>query len=1199
MAEGAVKNEKVEETSGKKQRNQSNNAKSSTLKSAIPKLEGYASSGENVPLDEQTAIKNGLKNSGIITNQQLLDNMFVNGKFNNAVYKTVYGDSFTGVKFTEQLRVQQASIPKEEVIPEEDVTMEAKENEEGGNIATGTVTQRDILNAATHNQQSGTVGNLKYSDLWWIKKNEDGSVSLIKTTQDSYGKKLESDGWERVNSEHVSYLPLDKKAELMTGVNNQYLSEVLKDKNVPPTIKQIVVNEDGSPEIDRDTGQPKTIEIDNPALGLTTGTKGMTNFVNDCVSSSYEVPNVDSVPSGAYYIEKDGKIYVIKEQSLGSDSHRKMLKEAAENEKITVFKQKPKKDLTNEEEQKKDLQPADDQDKPAETLTYDKSDGGNLTIANHKIEYIRANGSTKIKYPITTKYVDIMGLPPLYIGDSRLGSDKIIPFYTNYLDATPSKEAEYYYYEQVKGSFPILKIHPIDIEILKEGVRTKSGNTKLRDKTQDQKNYRGHVLSEVEYKFAVQTSSTIQYSHTNQFGESGVEGSLKKITNAFNTMSQVQNLANAVGGINSELINQISSAAQGIGSRLKGEAKKWQDAAAKSTLAQEHPEIAGVFNSLFNAGMDIMSGGRIDIPDVWIDSNTSNSHTFNIQLRTLSPDPRSDQYFSDILLPMYVLLTLALPTEGQTFMYNTPTYITASLDDSFWEVKFGAITSLNWTIDTNYINFKKVPTHIDVQVTIQDMYKLMPQGVFDIDNTSHTNGHNSDMMTKDDYINNFVNNFPVSKEGQSGRDKIKVPNEAYYLTEFSGLAGYQEALAKKKQEEQASDDNDKRESSGNAKGGNKSPVSKAGEKALTVSGDKLGTDSKLPEGVERAVALDKKTNSFATSVGNVITGITTGIKNITAGVNKAIPTVKEIISKGKTVLNTVNNLKASIKCTGKTTNLEGILNGSFTSSISTAFDNLGNAGDALSSLTNGALTNSKTGKSILSDISNVAKKSLTLDLPSTVSEDGKSCNFIDQIKSGISTVRAVGKTASTLMGAVSSTKGIINASNGLDPLSRIQGYANAVSALADGADYADRLWQASKQSAVDHKCYTAGQITSNAKLQDKLKANADAVAEDAVEVTKKIVNTGTLDYLTRQPWFKSGVRLKTGATGDKFSDYEFRDPDNASLLSDQFDAGWNIIKDGTATLFDVSGDVAKDATLSGIANASGLQSTIVVGSNDS
>lgn len=1156
------------------------------------------SNGQNVSKSDREEIKAKLKGTGLLTETEYLDKLFdENGNFNNNIYDDGSGD--VGITADTILMYQYDEYKKraasDTILPTTDWSSFLA----GDQILTNP-TPRDIANAAKYNADNKTGDEI---GKWQLVSDPTtgNKVLVLPKTEDEWDKVYANQG--KVNIATVTSASANIQHDNDSGyvradTSDKYVEELAASKGIPKTIS--VEEEYTDPE----SGKSGTIQVSrtNPEYARLNDP----TFIESCFRSSALVDSYDKIPEGSYYINDNNNYRLIKDGQL-TESQKSKLIEAANDPKITTFGYKPKStpDPTNlSGQQNEQLKPELKKPEgvaPEIVPKYDTSDGGDLIIANHRVAYVRANGTTKIKYPITDQYVDIMGLPP--IGVTRLTQapgDKIIPLYaTAPADADSyTNDANYYrYYDQLKASFPVLKIHPIDVEILKEGVRTKEGEKLRGDATSDQKNYRGHVISEVEYRFAVQTSSAIQYTHTNQFGESGVENSLKKIANTFSAMSQAQNLLNAVGGVNSDLFKKFAAATSSLGSKLKNEVGDWQKAAMNSDIAQQHPEIMGMFNGLFNAGMDIMSGGRIDIPDVWLDSSTSNSHTFNIELRTLSADPRSDQYFADILLPLYVLLTLALPTEGQTFIYNTPTYITASLDDSFWEVKFGAVTSLNWSVDTTYINFKKVPTHITVQLTIQDMYKLMPQGVFDMGNEAHTAGHNSDMMTKDDYINNFVRNFPSNDDGSPGLDKLAPPNQAYYLTEYSALAGYQKALDRYNAKEKDKRDKAMQDASLNANGWHyPSLMNKLW--TLNINGDQLGTDSPLPDGVDKSARLDKGTNSFATAIGNVITGVTKGIKNITAGVNSAIAPVRELINKGTTVLNTVNDLKASVKTIGKATNIDGILNGEFTQAIGVAFDNLGNAGYVLSDLSNGALTNSKAGKEILNGFSNIARKVISFDLPTTVSEDGNSCNLVDQLKVGLSTVRAVGNTAKVLMNTAAAANGVAR-SSASNPLERLANYADAVATLADGSDYADKLWLATKQSAIDHKCYGAGQMASNAKLQEKMRQSVNNIAEDAAALTKKIANEGVTDYLNRQSWFKDNVKLQRDGIGTSLKEYSytFNDPSKASLLDDKFDAAWTAIANGTAKFSEVGGNVVKDATMSGIANTSGAPSAVTISSN--
>ena len=1140
------------------------------------------------------------------------------------------------------------------------------------------VTYNDLVAASQHNKNTSGNGKGKY----YYKVDENGVVQeKIQANSDYSAQKLLDAGYREVNVELSSdqrlYDPTVAAQETLSFKNDKNSQAAFSDyekalQEIYPSYETTITGNDGT-EVKRQTrGEDYDLYRNE-------------EFFRSVYASSYSVKSEADIPEGTYYMENKDGIRGIKENQLKDPKHKELLEKIANDEKVSMIKYKPK--IIVEKEEVKDNELKINKEKVVEDEALDEYKDEidhSMTIAGHRVEYVRASGSNKIKFPKTEKYVDIMGLPPMSIESSILTGDKVIEFSSNISDHYEDDivTSRYDSYDQLTGSFPILKIHPVDVEILRSGVRNK-GQLTMRNLEENQGNIRAHVINEVEYKFAVQTSNSIQYSHTNQFGESGVENELKKIAQTFNSISQIQNLSDAMGGATSEFATQLGSIAKDISSKLDDQMHSWTDYAKEdSSFYQNNKEIMGFFEGVFNAGKDILSGGRIDIPDVWIDSNTSNSHSFRIELRTLNPNPRSRQYFADILLPLYSLLTLALPTEGQTFLYKTPTYITANLDNSFWEIKFGAITSLNWTIDTNYINFKKVPTHIIVDLTIQDMYKLMPQAVFDSKNEEHTTGHNKDMMTKDTYIDNFVRNFPGGPGGSS--DLIKVPNEAYYLTEFSAIPGYQESLEKYKKEKEEQRANDEKMASENANKG--AGNSKVEEKAIDADGEKIGdpsqTESKTnnnntntntnntpkegdnqtpTEGnpstsgngtnntpsnnttvngnqngassagssnnsgssstnssnntsggssssssssstsstssssssdsvpkVDKVVALkkDPKTNktSFITSIGNAITSVTNEVKNVIAGTNKAIPQVKDLINKGAILLNSAQNLKSAIKCAGKTANISGILNGSFADSVGAAFQNLGKASDVISDITNGAIDGRKIGKAITDTVSSIAQKALNDNLPGMVSEDGKKVSVIDQIKGAVSAVRGAGDCAKTIMNAVASVKNTAASSNTTDPLSKLQAYITATEKVINSPDFNDKILKATKESAINHNCYTAGQMASNAKLQDKLKDVVTVISDDAAKLTKQASNDAVLSYLQNQPWFKENFKLKKNATGASIGDYEIRNPNKASEISTKLDDAWLKVSSGVKNFTEVSGDVVSDAAISGIAN---------------
>ncbi len=1217
-----------------------------------------------VPKNVQAKIQGSMVSSGILTRAEA-KNLFVDNKFNEKCLNlSSDSDDSSCSSFLKGIR-EGASYSNDQSKLGMSVFDEIKDikSDIPGDDIVSNVTPRDIA-TEVYSPAVSKIGMIRYA--------EDGRP-IISYVSGEGVKGMEEKGFHAITKEDLDKVDPSYSDFSKNSLYQQYIEQLAKSKgidiNKPETI---TITQDGETYTTTGLDQGRLLRSQNEAM------------FKELYQNSQHPVTFDKVAEGATYL-KDGELYrVIDGKTVDKYKDNEAFKQAVNDEKVDILGQKPVFVVENAADDK-DNELKINKEKVSEDEALDEYKDEidhSMTIAGHRVEYVRASGSNKIKFPKTEKYVDIMGLPPMSIESSILTGDKVIEFSSNISDHYEDDivTSRYDSYDQLTGSFPILKIHPVDVEILRSGVRNK-GQLTMRNLEENQGNIRAHVINEVEYKFAVQTSNSIQYSHTNQFGESGVENELKKIAQTFNNISQIQNLSDAMGGATSEFATQLGSIAKDISSKLDDQMHSWADYAKEdSTFYQNNKEIMGFFEGVFNAGKDMLSGGRIDIPDVWIDSNTSNSHSFRIELRTLNPNPRSRQYFADILLPLYSLLTLALPTEGQTFLYKTPTYITANLDNSFWEVKFGAITSLNWTIDTNYINFKKVPTHIIVDLTIQDMYKLMPQAVFDSKNEEHTTGHNKDMMTKDNYIDNFVRNFPGGPEGSS--DLIKVPNEAYYLTEFSAIPGYQESLEKYKKEKEEQRANDERTASENANKGAGS--SKVEEKAIDADGEKIGdpaqTESKTQnnntntnntptegenqtptEGnpstsgngtnntpsnnttvngnqngassagssnnsgssstntsnntgggsssssssstsstssssssdsvpkVDKVVALKKdpktKKTSFITSIGNAITSVTNEVRNVIAGTNKAIPQVKDLINKGAILLNSAQNLKSAIKCVGKTANISGVLNGSFADSVGAAFQNLGKASDVISDITNGAIDGRKIGKEITDTVSSIAQKALNDNLPGMVSEDGKKVSVIDQIKGAVSAVRGAGDCAKTIMNAVASVKNTVSSSNTTgDPLSKIQAYITATEKIINSQDFNDKILKATKDSAISHNCYTAGQMASNAKLQDKLKDVVTVISDDAAKLTKQASNDAVLSYLQNQPWFKENFKLKKNATGASIGDYEIRDPNKASEISTKLDDAWLKVSSGVKNFTEVSGDVVSDAAISGIAN---------------
>ena len=190
------------------------------------------------------------------------------------------------------------------------------------------------------------------------------------------------------------------------------------------------------------------------------------------------------------------------------------------------------------------------------------------------------------------------------------------------------------------------------------------------------------------------------------------------------------------------------------------------------------------------------------------------------------------------------------------------------------EIKLGAITNISWSFDMREINFKKVPYHCKVDLTVRDLYSVMSQLSYTANNEEYVEAQNSDITTKDEYIRRFVRT----------KDK-KVPNEKYYLTEFAKIPAYLDALERMQADEAKAAEDAKKDSTANGSGAvTKGDTGKVNHDG-TKSGAETGTAEKAAE-----IKTDPKTGkkSLVQSIGGFVTSVTKNIKNVIADVNKAI-----------------------------------------------------------------------------------------------------------------------------------------------------------------------------------------------------------------------------------------------------------------------------------------------------------------------
>lgn len=152
-------------------------------------------------------------------------------------------------------------------------------------------------------------------------------------------------------------------------------------------------------------------------------------------------------------------------------------------------------------------------------------------------------------------------------------------------------------------------------------------------------------------------------------------------------------------------------------------------------IADEYLHHSQLFKDLGKDFAIIATGGKLLFPEIWSDSEFSQSFDVNIKLRCPCPNPL--QWYLDIIVPLNHLIAFTMPrtpygknTAGADFGNTANGYVSPFLVRAFYKGLFncdmGIVTSLSiqkgkegsWTLDG-------LPSEVDVSMTIKDLYNIM------------------------------------------------------------------------------------------------------------------------------------------------------------------------------------------------------------------------------------------------------------------------------------------------------------------------------------------------------------------------------------------------------------------------------------------------------------------------------------------
>lgn len=259
-----------------------------------------------------------------------------------------------------------------------------------------------------------------------------------------------------------------------------------------------------------------------------------------------------------------------------------------------------------------------------------------------------------------------------------------------------------------------------------------------------------------------------------------------QLADSVNSMSDVAKEVMFLMGAHGEadIVNWIQEQSGNIESIVKEIGGIAENLLGGSTVVQN---LAKEFST-------IATGGKLIFPEIWSDSEFTQSLDVKIKLRC--PCPNKVSWFLDILAPINMLIALTLPRTpygknilGEDYSGNPSAngYFSPFLVRAFYKGLFncdmGIITDLSfskgkegsWTIDG-------LPSEVDVDITIKDLYNVMAMT---------NNNQPTEFLNNTTFLNYLANSCGISINKPDVERSIDMWMMAHSNSWRDKLTGYQ------------------------------------------------------------------------------------------------------------------------------------------------------------------------------------------------------------------------------------------------------------------------------------------------------------------------------------------------------------------------------------------------------------------------
>lgn len=189
------------------------------------------------------------------------------------------------------------------------------------------------------------------------------------------------------------------------------------------------------------------------------------------------------------------------------------------------------------------------------------------------------------------------------------------------------------------------------------------------------------------------------------------------------TQSQLSSTVNGVSDLARE-IGFLLGAGAGKTIQVMDEAKLSETMATIDNITNKYLNGSRILKDIANNFATVAIGGKLLFPEIWADSQFSRSFDITIKLRT--PDSDTVSWYTNIYVPLCHLIALAAghQTENANGYYSP--FLIRAFYKGLFNVDMGIITDMSITKGKEAAwNIDGLPTEVDVNLTIKDLYNML------------------------------------------------------------------------------------------------------------------------------------------------------------------------------------------------------------------------------------------------------------------------------------------------------------------------------------------------------------------------------------------------------------------------------------------------------------------------------------------